>query len=53
MRIFDHVRRTKLAPPRQVEGRLPIDLAGVVVTGLSVLSWGVVILLVIAVRAIT
>ena len=52
MRTFDHVRRTKLAPPRQVEERLPIHQAGAVITGLSVLSWGVVILLVLAVRAI-
>jgi hypothetical protein len=45
--------RRSHCPSGQVEERVPIDQAGAVIAGLSVLSWGVVILLVIAVRAIT
>lgn len=54
MRTFDrvHDRRTKVAPPTKVEERLPIAQSAVVITGLSVLSWGVVILLIMALRAV-
>jgi hypothetical protein len=52
MRTFDHVqeRRGKVEP--ETERRLPSGQSLAVITGLSVLSWGVVILLVAAVRAI-
>ena len=46
MRTFDRVHGGR------VEARLPMGQAIAVITGLSVLSWGVVILLVMAVRAI-
>jgi len=46
MRAFDRV-------VRRIEERLPIGQAIAVVAGLSVLSWGVVILLAMAVRAMT
>jgi hypothetical protein len=54
MRTFDrvHERRTKVAPPTNVEPRLPIAQSAAVITGLSVLSWGVVILFIMALRAI-
>ena len=47
MRAFDRVHGCR------TEERLPIGQAIVVITGLSVLSWGVVILLAMAVRAMT
>ena len=54
MRTFDrvHQRRTKVAPPIDVEERLPIGQSAAVITGLSVLSWVVVILFCVALRAI-
>jgi len=54
MRTYDRAdeRRRTEAPPRKVEERLPIDQAAAVITGLSVLSWGVVVLLVLTVRSI-
>ena len=47
MHAFDRVHG------RRIEERPPIGQAIAVIAGLSVLSWGVVILLVIAVSAIT
>lgn len=54
MRTFErvHERRTKVAPPIKVEERLPIGQSAAVITGLSALSWGVVILLIMAFRAL-
>jgi hypothetical protein len=46
MRTFDCVHE------RRIEERLPMGQAIAIITGLSVLSWGVVILLIMAVRAI-
>jgi hypothetical protein len=40
------------APPTNVEERLPIGQSAAVITGLSGLSWGVVILLIMALRAL-
>jgi hypothetical protein len=54
MRTFDrlHERRTKVTPPTNVEDRLPMGQSVAVITGLSVLSWGAVILVIMALRAI-
>ena len=54
MRTFNRVdeRRTKVTPPINVEERLPIGMSAAVITGLSALSWGVVILLIMALRAL-
>lgn len=54
MRTFDevHERRTKVAPPTKIEERLSKGQSAAVITGLSVLSWGLVILLIVALRAI-
>jgi hypothetical protein len=54
MRTFDRVeeRRRKVARPRDVEERLPMHQAAAVIAGLAVLSWGAVILLGTAIRAI-
>ena len=54
MRTFHrvHEQRAKLAPPTKVEERLSIGHSAAVITGLSVLSWGIVILAVVALRAI-
>jgi hypothetical protein len=54
MRTFDrlHERRTKIAPPTNIQERLPIGQSAAVITGLSVLSWGVVILLIMALRTL-
>jgi hypothetical protein len=54
MRTFHRVQapRRKLAPPTRAEQRLPLGQSAAVVAGLSVLSWGIVILLVVAFRAI-
>jgi hypothetical protein len=46
-----HEERSKLASPTKVEERLSIGHSGAVITGLSVLSWGIVILAVVALRA--
>jgi hypothetical protein len=52
MRTYDRAdeRRRTEARPRKVEERLPIGQAIAGIGGLSVLSWGVVILLAMAVR---
>jgi hypothetical protein len=54
MRTFPrvHEERTKLAWPAKVEKRLPIGHSAAVITGLSVLSWAIVILAVVALRAV-
>ena len=54
MRTFDrvHERRTKVAPPTNVQHRLPIGQSAAVIAGLSALSWAVVISLIVALRAI-
>lgn len=54
MRTFHrvHEQRAKLASPTRVEERLTIGQSAAVITGLSALSWGVVILLAVALRAI-
>jgi hypothetical protein len=54
MRTFDrvHEQRTKAAPERKVEERLSFGQSAAVISGLSVLSWGVVALFVVTVRAI-
>jgi hypothetical protein len=54
MRTFDrfHQRRTKVALPVNVEHRLPFGQSAAVITGLSALSWGVMILLIMAFRAL-
>ena len=54
MRTFHHVdeRRGKPAPSTKAEERLPIGQSAAVITGLSVLSWGMVVLVVVAVRSI-
>ena len=46
MRTFDHVHG------RRVEARLPMGQAIAVIAGLSLLSWGVVILLAMTVRGL-
>jgi len=53
MRTFHRVdeHRAKLPLSTQAEKRLPLGQAMAVTVGLSALSWGVVILLVVAVRA--
>jgi len=45
-------RRAKLASPSKIEERLTIGQSAAVITRLSALSWGVVILFVVAVRAL-
>jgi hypothetical protein len=52
MRTFHrvHERRRQLVP--HTEGRLSIGQSAAVITGLSALSWAVVILAVLALRAI-
>jgi len=45
-------RRGKLSLGGQAEKRLPIGQSIAVITGLSLLSWGVLALFVVAVRAI-
>jgi hypothetical protein len=54
MRTFPRVDEHPAKLPRsaQPEKRLPIGQSMAVITGLSVLSWAVVISLVVAVRAI-
>ena len=54
MRTFHRVQasRRKLARPTRAEERLPLGQSAAIITGLSVLSWGVVISLVVALRAI-
>ena len=54
MRTFHRVdeRRGKPAPSTKTEERLPIGQSAAVITGLSVLSWGVVILIAVAIRAV-
>jgi hypothetical protein len=54
MRTFHRVdyRRAKPAPNTKAEQRLPIDQSMALITGLSVLSWGVIILIAVAIRAV-
>ena len=54
MRTFPrvHEERAKLAWPAKGEKRLAIGHSAAVITGLSVLSWAIVILAVMALRAI-
>jgi len=53
MRTFHPVHeRPALAPQTNVEERLPMSQAAAIIVGLSVLSWGAVILLLPSVRAI-
>jgi hypothetical protein len=54
MRTFHRVdeRRGRPAPSTKADERLPIGQSMAVISGLSVLSWGVVILFVLAVQAI-
>jgi hypothetical protein len=54
MRTFHRVDegRAKRPLPTQVQERLPLGQSMAVIIGLSVLSWGVVIFFVVAVRAI-
>lgn len=54
MRTFHRVDeyRAKLPRSAQTEKRLPIGQSMAVISGLSVLSWAVVVLLVVGVRAI-
>jgi hypothetical protein len=47
----DH-RRARLGLPTETEVRLPRGQAVVVIVGLSALSWGVVIAIVVAIRAV-
>ena len=44
--------RAKLQPAGRTEKRLPIGQSMIVITGLSVFAWGVVVLFILAVRAI-
>ena len=54
MRTFHRVddRRAKPAPNTKAEQRLPIGQSMALITGLSVLSWGVLVLIVVVARAI-
>jgi hypothetical protein len=54
MRTFHRVddRRAKPAPNTKAEQRLPIGQSMALITGLSVLSWGVIILIAVAIRAV-
>ena len=54
MRTFHRVdeRRAKPSPSTKTQERLPIGQSMAVITGLSVLSWGVVILIAVALRAV-
>ena len=54
MRTFHRVddRRAKPAPNTKAEQRLPIGQSMALITGLSVLSWGVIILIAFAIRAV-
>ena len=53
MSIFHRVEPGRDRPvlPGEIEGRLPIRQAAVVIVGLSALSWGVLISAVVALRA--
>jgi hypothetical protein len=44
-------RRPRLGLPTEIEGRLSVGRAVVVIAGLSALSWAVLILIVLALRA--
>ena len=54
MRTFNrvHEARAKLPRSAQAEKRLPIGQSMAVISGLSVLSWGVLVLIVVVARAI-
>ena len=54
MRTFHRIdeRRVRLASPPQAEKRLAVSESIAVIAGLSVLSWAVVILAVVALRAV-
>ena len=54
MRTFHRVddRRAKPAPNTKAEQRLPIGQSMALITGLSVLSWGVIISIAVAIRAV-
>ena len=45
------LRRSGLGLPTEIEGRLPLGRAVLVIAGLSALSWAVLILIVLALRA--
>lgn len=45
-------RRGKPIPSTKAEERLPIGLSAAVIAGLSVLSWGVVVLIAVAIRGV-
>jgi hypothetical protein len=47
----DH-RRARPDLPREIEGRLPVGQATVVIAGLSVLSWAVLIGIAMGLRAV-
>jgi len=53
MRTFHRVdqRRAKPAPSTPTQERLPIGQSMAIIGGLSVISWGVVILLAVTIRA--
>jgi len=54
MRTFHRVdeQRAKPSPSTKPEERLPIGRSAAVITGLSVLAWGVVVLIAVAIRAV-
>ena len=45
-------RRTRMGPPIEIKGRLPLGQSAVVITGISALSWAVLISIVVALRAV-
>lgn len=54
MRTFHRLQAShrKLARLTRAEERLPLGQSAAIITGLSVLSWGVVISLMVALRAV-
>jgi hypothetical protein len=47
-----YLRRSRLGLPAEIEGRLPLGQAILVIAGLSALSWAVLISIVLALRAV-
>jgi hypothetical protein len=46
------LRRFRLGLPTEIKGRLPLGCSVLVIAGLSALSWAVLILIVLALRAV-